>query len=154
MITPMDLQNKKFSQAPLGYKKAEVDEFFADVLKDYEELYKGLRESKEKVKMLSENLQTYKDMEDTMKKTLVVAETTAEQVRESARKDAETILSEANVKANEIIVKANSKLDALKSEFEQVKEQMKMYIIKSKAEIQVQLASLESTEEKAEKKNI
>lgn len=154
MITPMDLQNKKFTTSPIGYKKSEVDEFFAEFLKDYDELYKGLRESKDKVKQLSESLQSHKDMEETMKKTLVVAETTAEQVRESARRDAESILAEANVKANEIISKANAKLDLLKSEFEQIKEQMKMYIIKSKAEIQVQLASLETTEEKVEKKNI
>jgi len=154
MMTPMDLQNKKFSGTPLGYKKAEVDEFFAEVLSDYEILYKGMKEAENKIKALSASVESYKGMEETMKKTLVVAETAAEQVRDSARKEAEAIVNEANIRANEIISKANSRLDALRQEFEQIKEQMKMYVIKAKAEVQVQLATLENAEENVSKKNI
>ena len=154
MITPMDFQNKKFSGSPLGYKKNEVDDFFHDVLKEYEKLYKNYIDSNKKIENLTKLLDTYKSMEETMKKTLVVAETAAEQVKETARKEAEIIVNEANVSANEIISKATSKLDSIKLEFEQVKEEMKMFIIQSKAQLRTQLAALDANEEKTEKESI
>ena len=49
MMTPLDIQNKSFSSGTLGYKKAEVDSFMAEVLADYEKLYKMNAESKEKI---------------------------------------------------------------------------------------------------------
>ena len=151
MITPMDLQNKKFRASAFGYKKSEVDDFIEELLKDYEEIYLKSFETNKKLDNLTKQIESYKSMEETMKKTLVVAETAAEQVREAARKEADAIVSEANLSAKEIISKATSKLDSLREEFERVKDEMKRYIIQSKAQIQIQLASLESNEEKSDK---
>ena len=36
MITPVDIQTKKYSSSAMGYKKAEVDEFMELLLRDYE----------------------------------------------------------------------------------------------------------------------
>jgi len=105
MMTPLDIQTKSFSNAPLGYKKTEVDSFTEEVLTNYETLYKSYNEANEKIKALQKEIDTYKGMEDTMKNTLVVAQSSAEQLTSSARKEAEAIVSEANVKSQEIIAK-------------------------------------------------
>ena len=43
MITPMDLENKKFSTSMRGYSKNEVDAFMAELVKEYETLYRENR---------------------------------------------------------------------------------------------------------------
>ncbi len=41
MITPLDIENKKFSKQMInGYNVDEVDEFLDEITADYEKLYK------------------------------------------------------------------------------------------------------------------
>ena len=57
MITPLEIENKKFSKKTLnGYDPEEVDEFLDDLTKDYETLYKQVAENKEEVEELTEKL--------------------------------------------------------------------------------------------------
>ena len=47
MITPLDIENKKFAKQMVnGYNVDEVDEFLDEVMVDYEKLYKENRELK------------------------------------------------------------------------------------------------------------
>lgn len=146
MMTPLDIQTVKFSNAAVGYKKSEVDNFVAQVLTDYEKLYKDSAESGEKINSLSKLIESYKSMEDTMKNTLVVAQQSAEQLTKAAKKEAESILSEANQKSKEIILKANSRLDEINAQYESVKKEMKSFITRSKAELEVQVKNLENVQ--------
>lgn len=150
MMTPLDIQNKKFSNATLGYKKAEVDMFMEEVLNDYEKLYKTANESKEKITSLTKTLETYKGMEDTMKNTLVVAQQSAEQLTKAAKSEAETILAEANQKSHEIISKATQRLDELNSEYERLKKEIKNFVLRAKAEFEVQIKNLDEAQKEIE----
>ena len=47
MITPLDIENKKFSKRALnGYSTEEVDDFLDELTLDYEKIYKEATESK------------------------------------------------------------------------------------------------------------
>ncbi len=150
MMTPLDIQTVKFSNSTLGYKKAEVDSFVAEILTDYEKLYKESGESSEKIKSLSKLVESYKSMEDTMKNTLVVAQQSAEQLTKAAKTESDAILAEANEKAREIISKATQKLDELNAEYERTKKEIKAFIIRSKAEFEVQIKNLEAAQKEIE----
>ena len=142
MMTPLDIQTKSFSNAPLGYKKTEVDSFTEEVLTNYETLYKSYNEANEKIKALQKEIDTYKGMEDTMKNTLVVAQSSAEQLTSSARKEAEAIVNEANVKSQEIIAKANERLGELTAQYENLKTEISMFLRRSKVDMEVQVMSM------------
>jgi len=50
MLTPLDIENKKFSRKRIsGYSVEEVDEFLDEVTVDYEKLYKENSELKDKI---------------------------------------------------------------------------------------------------------
>ena len=53
MMTPLDIQTAKFAGSALGYKKSEVDAFMAEVLVNYEYLYRAVNESNEKIKSMT-----------------------------------------------------------------------------------------------------
>ncbi len=146
MMTPLEIQNKVFSKGTFGYKKEEVDAFMEEILQNYETLYKSYNESKEKVNSLSKMVESYKGMEETMKNTLIVAQQSAEQLTKAAKTEAESILGEANQESNEIISKATQRIEDLNSEYEILKKQMRSFMLKTKAEFEVQIKNLEKSQ--------
>ena len=89
MLTPMEIQNKKFEKAVMGYDREDVNDFMMFLSEDYEALYKQSIESEEKIRSLTQQLETYKNMDETMKNTLLVAQSTAETVQKNASEKAE-----------------------------------------------------------------
>ena len=146
MMTPLDIQTKVFSKAALGYKKEEVDAFMEELLGNYEDLYKSYNETKEKLKSTSKTLESYKGMEETMKNTLIVAQQSAEQLTKAARTEAEAILGEANQKSQEIISKATQKIADTNAQYELLKKEMRSFMLKTKAEFEVQIKNLEKAQ--------
>ncbi len=145
MITPLDIQKKTFSNSPLGYKKQEVDDFQDEILVEYELLYKEYKASEEKIKELQKLLDTYKNMEETMKNTLIVAQSSADQLTSSAKKEAETIVNEAKQQSQEIISKATERLNKLTSDFEGVKNDVSLFVMRTKSQLELQIESLEKS---------
>ncbi|MBQ4528111.1 MAG: DivIVA domain-containing protein [Clostridia bacterium] len=154
MITPLDIQTIKFASSPMGYKKAEVDEFLQELLKNYERLYKNSNESSEKIKALTKQLETYKGIEETMKNTLVVAQSSAEQLTAAARNEAEAIVAEANIKSKEILAKAADKLNALTVEYDALKKEISLFVMRSKAEFELRVKELDKTAEAIDNSSI
>lgn len=154
MITPLDIRNMKFSSNMLGYKKVEVDAFLDEILLDYEKLYRKSSESDEKIKSLSKLVKNYEEMEETMKNTLVVAQSSAEQLTTSSRAKADSIIAEAELKSKEIISKATEKLVALQTQYDELKKEISLSILHSKAELEIQLKSLEDSLNKFNTNNI
>lgn len=101
MITPVDIQSKAFKSG-IGYDKKDVDGFINEILENYEELYRSNVELKDKVNMLNEGLQHYKNIEASLQKALVLAEKTSEETIRTAELKAQTIEMEAvnNAKAH------------------------------------------------------
>ena len=70
MITPLDIENKKFSKKALnGYDPEEVDDFLDDLIKDYESLYKKSNESQRVIDELNSKLEHYTQIENTLQST-------------------------------------------------------------------------------------
>ena len=125
MITPLDIENKKFAKQMMnGYSVEEVDEFLDELTADYSKNYKEVTELRSRVEELNNSLIHYKTIEGTLQNTLVMAQTTAEEVKNVARQQADQIVNDAKASAqkavddlnNEIILK-NKELDDVKKQF-------------------------------------
>ena len=94
MLTPMDIHNKEFKRGFRGYSEEDVDAFMNNIAGDYEKVYREYCELKERCDSLQDKLTQYEKMEATMNSTLMLAQQTAENVKVSARKEADLILQE------------------------------------------------------------
>lgn len=151
MLTPLDIQNKEFKKGFRGYKEDEVDEFLDEIMVHYEKLFKESSELKDKVEKAHQQVEQYKNLEETLKNTLVVAQNTAEEVKSSASKKAQLIIEEAEMKAKEIINKADRDVQGIRSEYDEIKRQMEIFKTRYKTLLQSQLETLiESKEEMQE----
>ena len=139
MITPLDIENKKFRKQMMnGYNVEDVDDFLDELVVDYEKNYKELAEANEKIERLTNDLEQYKNLEKTLQNTLVMAQTTAEEVKTVAKQQADQIVNEAKAKAEEIQKEGNEtslkKLDEIDKQiaikerrFEEIKKQFDVY---------------------------
>lgn len=137
MITPLDIENKKFSKQMMnGYNVEEVDDFLDDLTVDYEKNYKEITELRTKVEELNKSLEHYKTIETTLQNTLVMAQTTAEDIKNVAKQQADQIINDAKSSAkqqadeleNQIVLKTKE-LDDIKKQFDIYKAKMESLLI-------------------------
>ena len=143
MITPLDIENKKFSKQMMnGYNVEEVDEFLDDITADYEKAYKQSTELKARVDELERNLLHYKTIEDTLQNTLVMAQSTAEEVKEVAKQQAEQIIREAEANAKKSVDELGQEILMKRKELEDMKKQFDVYKAKMESLLISQLELL------------
>ena len=137
MITPLDIENKKFGKQMMnGYSVEEVDDFLDDLTVDYSKNYKEISELRSKVDELNASLAHYKTIETTLQNTLLMAQETAEEVKNVAKQKSEQIITDARAAAekqvnelnNEILTKQKS-LDDIKKQFDIYKAKMESLLI-------------------------
>lgn len=143
MITPLEIENKEFKRNFRGYNMKSVDVFLDGIIEDYEKTYKENIELKDKVNMLAEQIRHYNTLEETLKSTLIVAQTTADEVTTSARKKAEIIIEDAEASGREIKQRAKEDVKNIKNEYDSLKREIYIFKSRYKSFIQAQLLSLD-----------
>lgn len=128
MITPLDIENKKFSKQMMnGYSVEEVDDFLDDLTADYTKNYKEATELRAKVEELTQSLEHYKSIEATLQNTLVMAQKTADDVKNVAKQQADQILNEAKGNAQRQVDDLDSEILIKRRELDDVKKQFDIY---------------------------
>ena len=128
MITPLDIENKKFSKQMMnGYSVEEVDDFLDELTVDYEKIYKESSESKRKIDDLEKSLQHYKTIESTLQNTLVMAQSAADEVKSLAKQQADQIVKDAEGSARQSLDELNQTIAIRKKELEDMEKQFDIY---------------------------
>ncbi len=143
-LTPLDIHNKEFSKAFRGYDEDEVNEFLDQIIKDYELIIREKKELEEQLKEMQEKLRHFNNIEDTLNKSIIVAQETAEELKNSAQKEAKLIIREAEKNADRIINEALSKARKIALEIEDLKKQSKVFRNRLKLLVEAQLDMINS----------
>lgn len=143
MLTPLEIENKKFSKQMVnGYSVEEVDDFLDELTIEYERMYKENSEYKTKIEDLNESLVKYKSIESTLQGTLLMAQSTAEEVKNVAKQQAEQIIVEAQSTAKQSIEALDQEILMKKKELEDVQKQFDVYKAKMESLLISQLEIL------------
>ena len=143
MITPLDIDNKRFSKQMVnGYSVEEVDDFLDELTADYSKNYKEVNELRAKVEELNNSLVQYKTIESTLQNTLVMAQSTAEEVKNVAKQKADQIVDEAKANAQKQVDELNNEIIMKQKELEDVKKQFDIYKAKMESLLISQLELL------------
>jgi cell division initiation protein len=110
LLTPLDIHNKEFGKSIRGYNTDEVDGFLDEVIKDFEVLYKENLDLKEKMQKQEENINQYKEIEQALQNTLVLAQKISDEVKQNAQKEAELHIWEARKKGEQIVAQAEEEI--------------------------------------------
>lgn len=143
MITPLDIENKRFAKQMMnGYSVEEVDDFLDELTVDYSKNYKELTELRSRVEELNNSLAQYKAIESTLQNTLVMAQTTAEEVKNVAKQKADQIVEEAKASAQKQVDDLNNEIVLKQKEVDDIKKQFDIYKAKMESLLISQLELL------------
>lgn len=145
-LTPLDIHNKEFNKGFRGYDEDEVNEFLDQVIKDYELVLREKKELEEKLKEMGERLQHFSSIEETLNKSIVIAQEAGEEVKRNSQKEAKLIIKEAEKNADRIVNDSLSKARKIALEIEDLKKQSKVFRTRFKMLIEAQLDLLNNND--------
>ena len=156
-ITSLEIKDKTFGTRFRGFDPEEVDEFLDIVVRDYEDLVRSNHDKERHIKSLEERLSYFDEMKDSLSQSVLIAQDTAERVKQAAQErsnniiqqaeqDAQRLLEEAKYKANEILRQATDNAKKVAVETEELKNKSRVFHQRLKSTIESQLAIVESSD--------
>jgi cell division initiation protein len=129
-----------------GYDPDEVDTFLAMVADEMEELVGAGQQARAEAATLNERLAEYRQMEDTMRETLITVQKAAEEKRKVAYEEADMVLKEAEVRAGNWIEDAHRSIREIKRELAKLRGMRDSYVTRLRMLVQAQLDMLKLAE--------
>ncbi len=120
-LTPLDIRKHSFPRRVSGYDRGEVDTFLRMVADDYERLVReaeGLRKDAIRLETRVEGLAAN---EAVLQETLTTAQRLSEDLKRTAAKEAEVLISEAEIKAEKILDAAHRRAAQLAEDIREMK---------------------------------
>jgi cell division initiation protein len=105
-LTPLDIRHREFKRAMRGYADVEVDEFLDEVADEFERVFKENIDLRERVEALEEQVARYHRMEETLQKTLISAQASADELKQNSSREAQLIVNEAELQARQLVNEA------------------------------------------------
>lgn len=113
MLTPQEVAEHAFSKASFGgYNMAMVDEFLDLVTADYTSLYKENATLKAKMKVLADKVEEYRATEEAMRKAMLSAQKTADELVKEAEGHAAAIVGDAEREAKDKIAAIRQEVES------------------------------------------
>lgn len=94
-LTPLDIHNKEFPTKMRGYDQDEVNEFLDQIIRDYELLIRENKELTNNLDLVNKKLVNYEEMQDSLNKSILVAQDAADRLKMNADKEIEVMKLEA-----------------------------------------------------------
>ena len=156
-ITSLEIKDKTFGTRFRGFDPEEVEEFLEIVVRDYEDLVRSNHDKDLHIKSLEERLSYFDEMKDSLSQSVLIAQDTAERVKQAAKdrsnniiqqaeQDSQRLLEEAKYKANEILRQATDNAKKVAVETEELKNKSRVFHQRLKSTIESQLAIVESSD--------
>ena len=145
-ITPNDIHNKDFSTKFKGFDPEEVNDFLEEVKKELETLIRDNKDLEKLVKFNEEKVEYFNSIQETLNKSILVAQEAADRLRENARKDAEIIVFEAEKAAQAMLREAAEKATEINRETDLIKKETRIFRQRLQILTQTQLDMIKNEE--------
>jgi cell division initiation protein len=117
-VTPLDVRQAKFSTAIRGFDRSEVTAFLQDAAEGYDQALRENERIRHEVARLETSLAQYRELEGSLKSTLLSAQKLADDMRENAAKEAARIVREAEGRAELLMQKAQARQEDAQREID------------------------------------
>jgi cell division initiation protein len=120
-LTPLDIQNHRFSHRLRGFDPAEVEDFLRVVGEDYESLAQENETLRGAVRGLELRVAELAGQEGRLRDTMVTAQALTEDLKRTAIREAEMMIGEAEVRAEKILDEAHRKAAKIQEEIRELR---------------------------------
>lgn len=125
MVVPEKFFEVEFNKAmAFGYRTEDVDEFVTKAIEIIKGLQEENRELNEKMAVLAQSLEKYREDEESLRSALIGAQKLGDSILKDSRSKAEVILRDATTNADHIVEEAHARLDRERAEYEKLKQEV------------------------------
>ena len=118
---------EKFKTAFNGYNKEDVNSFIKSVTKEYESMLERLKKSDDENQDLKKKLVEYQNLENTLRRSLLIAEESNKELRRVAKNESIQMVEEARRNASRIVNDALIKAERIEANADALKRRAIMY---------------------------
>ncbi len=111
-VTPIDMRQREFGAAMRGFDRSEVTAFLVEAAGEYELALRENDRLRQEIIRLEASLHQFRELEGSLKSTLMSAQKIADDMRENAVKESQRIVREAEGQAELIVQATQGKIDA------------------------------------------
>ena len=136
-LSPVDIRQQQFTIKMFrGFDPQEVDTFLEDVAEDFESLLRENAALKEQLGNHEERARGLSETEKMLKDTLVTTQRRAEEMKDSAKRDAQLLLREAALNGEKLVEEARSEEAKLRVEIQTLKRLRRQLIEELRATVE------------------
>jgi cell division initiation protein len=128
-ITPVEIHHLQIGRRPFGYRRSTVDRYLEEIAASFEAVWRERADLADRVEHLESELQRHRELESLLRSTLVSAEKAAQEQLETARKQADVIVSEAHAEARAVARRAQGERDRLERESQRIQTLLRSALI-------------------------
>lgn len=150
-FTPLEIRNHAFRKSFKGYDVKGVEELREMAADALEEAAREIMSLEEKVADLTERNRVYAANETILRETITTAQKMVEDLKTSARREADLIVAESRLAAEEIIRQAQSRASNVQEDIYRLRKQRKELEASLKAVLDYHTGIFLSEEEDARK---
>lgn len=107
-LTPIEIRQHHFKNRLWGLDSHEVEAFLQTVVEDFEEVVRENAKLRREAERLGRSLEEHRSRERTIQETLTTAQGVVDQLKRTAVKEAEVLISEAEVRSEKIVSQADA----------------------------------------------
>ena len=147
---------EKFSRVLRGYDPDEVNSFLDKVIAKVEAMVKEIDDKDKQIasyksleeenKKLNDKVAQFSRMEENLKRAILMAEKTSEQIKLTAYQERDIIVSDAKKNANRIVNEALLKAEEIEKETDNLRRNMTVFKKRLKGTLETQLELVDDIE--------
>ena len=115
-LAPVEIRHVKLGRGIWGYRRSATDRLLEEIVDSFEEVWRERADLQDKLERLESDIARYRDLETLLRKTLVSAERSAQELKDQAQREADVLLTEAHAEGRLIKQKALAERDRLRGE--------------------------------------
>ena len=120
-ITPLDMRQPRFGTTFRGYGRNEVTTFLEEAANDYENALRENERLRAEIVRLEASLNQFRELEGSLKNTLMNAQKLADEMRENATREAARIVREAEGRAELLVQKTQARREDVEREVDSLR---------------------------------
>jgi cell division initiation protein len=120
-LTPVEIRHVKLDRSLFGYTRGATDRLLEEIVESFEEVWRERADLEDKLERLESDISRYRDLETLLRKTLVSAERSAQELKDQARREADVYLTEAHAEARLIKQRALAEREHLRGEASRIR---------------------------------
>jgi cell division initiation protein len=120
-LTPVEIRHVKLGKGFWGYRQTTTDRLLEEIVASFEEVWRERADLEDKLERLESDISRYRDLETLLRKTLVSAERSAQELKDQARREADVLLSEAHAEGRLIKQRALAEREHLRGEVARIR---------------------------------